>query len=130
MVGCKKIHIPVSVFPPYSNYAHAVEVMSGVRTLYISGLNGYELDGELMPPSFQAQASLIWTHLGNILASANMSYVDLVSLRFYLADPAFDPENVATLKQFLGAHQAARTVLCARLLEPEWLIEVEAVAAQ
>jgi enamine deaminase RidA (YjgF/YER057c/UK114 family) len=29
----------------------------------------------------------------------------------------------------LGDHRAARTVVCARLLEPEWLIEVEAIAA-
>lgn len=35
-------HNPPGVFPPYSGYAHAVEVPPGARTLYISGLNGYE----------------------------------------------------------------------------------------
>ena len=38
-------HNPAAVFPPYANYAHAVEVSAGSRMLFISGLNGYEQDG-------------------------------------------------------------------------------------
>jgi enamine deaminase RidA (YjgF/YER057c/UK114 family) len=61
-------HNPADMFPPYVNYAHAVEVSAGARMLYVSGLNGFEQDGTTMP-------------------------------------------------------------VCAQLLEPEWLIEVEAIAA-
>ena len=45
-MGCMpiKVHNPVDVFPPYVNYAHAVEVPADTRTLYVSGLNGFELD--------------------------------------------------------------------------------------
>lgn len=82
-----------------------------------------------MPPSFEAQARLIWQHLANILAEAAMTYANLVSLRFYLADPSHDPTNVALIKEHLGTHKAARTVICTTLLDPTWLIEVEAVAA-
>jgi hypothetical protein len=45
------------------------------------------------------------------------------------AQPPDDPENVAILTHYLGEHRAARTVICCQLLEPTWLIEVEAVAA-
>ena len=49
----------------------------------------------------------------------------------YSPRPFFDPANVpALLKNHLGADRAARTVVCARLLEPTWLIEVEAIAAK
>jgi enamine deaminase RidA (YjgF/YER057c/UK114 family) len=72
----------------------------------------------------------VWRHLERTLAAAGMTIADLVSLRIYLADPAHDPANVATLSAHLGAHTAARTVICARLLDPAWLIEVEAVAAK
>lgn len=123
-------HNPPDVFPPYANYAHAVEVPAGARLLFVSGLNGYESDGQTMPDDFEAQADLIWSHLERILAQAEMSISNLVSLRFYLAEPALDPANVAVLKRRLGDHQAARTVVCAGLLEPGWLIEVEAVAAE
>jgi 2-iminobutanoate/2-iminopropanoate deaminase len=34
------------------------------------------------------------------------------------------------LKRHLGEHRSARTVVCAQLLEPTWLIEVEAIAAK
>jgi enamine deaminase RidA (YjgF/YER057c/UK114 family) len=125
-----RAHNPDDVYPPYVNYAHAIEAPAGARTLYVSGLNGFERDGTTMPGSFEAQAGLIWRHLDRVLASADMTFADLVSLRFYLADPAFDPANVALLMHHLGDHRAARTVVCARLLEPEWLLEVEAIAAR
>ena len=122
-------HNPDGVFPPYRNYAHAVEVPAGARTLYVSGLNGYEADGVSMPEDFAGQAALVWRHLGVVLGAAGMTYDDLVSLRFFLARAADDPDNVALLSQHLGDHLAARTVVVQQLLEPAWLIEVEAVAA-
>jgi len=56
-------HNPAGVFPPYRNYAHAVEVPAGARTLYISGINGFEEDGATTPPTFEEQAELVWRHL-------------------------------------------------------------------
>lgn len=123
-------HNPTDVFPPYRNYAHAVEVPPGARTLYISGLNGYEADGVTMPTDFAGQAKLVWRHLGTILESAGMSYRDLVSLRFFLASAADDPVNVEILRAHLGDHVAARTVVVQHLLEPGWLVEIEAIAAK
>jgi 2-iminobutanoate/2-iminopropanoate deaminase len=122
-------HNPPGVFPPYSNYAHGVEVPSGSRLLFISGLNGYEADGSTMPEDFESQTRLIWGYLETILASAGMTFANLVSVRFYLADPAHDPANVEMLKRYLGQHKSARTVVCAGMLDPGWLIEVEAIAA-
>lgn len=86
---------PTDVFPPYPNYAHAVEVSAGSRLLFVSGLNGYHADGATMPPDFENHTELIWSHLETILAAADMSITNLVSLRFYLAEPAHDPANVA-----------------------------------
>lgn len=120
---------PDALFPPYANYAHAVEVAAGSRLLFVSGLNGFESDGESMPDDFDGQAELIWNHLEAVLGEAAMTIDDLVSLRFYLAEPALDPANVAVLKRRLGEHRAARTVVCAGLLEPGWLVEIEAIAA-
>jgi enamine deaminase RidA (YjgF/YER057c/UK114 family) len=124
------LHNPADVFPPYACYAHAVEVPAGARTLFVSGLNGFEQDGTTMPATFGEQAELVWQHLTSVLAAAGMGVADLVSLRFYLADPVHDGENVAFIERHLGGHKAARTVVCARLLEPQWLIELEAVAAK
>lgn len=120
---------PPGVFPPYRAYSHAVEVAAGSRMLFISGLNGYESDGKTMPESFEAQAELIWAHLRTILKDAAMDYGNLVSLRFYLADPKDDEANVRMRMKHLGAHRPSLTVVSCRLLEPKWKLEVEAVAA-
>jgi 2-iminobutanoate/2-iminopropanoate deaminase len=122
-------HNPSDVFPPYRAYSHAVEVRGEARLLFISGLNGYEADGQTMPASFEAQAELIWQHLRAILASAGMGIGHIVSLRTYLADPADDEANVLMRVRQLGSHRPSSTVVCCRLLDPRWKLEVEAVAA-
>ena len=122
-------HNPENVFPPYRCYSHAIEVRDS-RLLVISGLNGYERDGKTMPASFEEQGELIWKHLGTILRSADMDYSNLVSVRTYLADPADDEANVRLRMKYLGTHRPALTVVCCRLLEPAWRLEVEATAAK
>lgn len=123
-------HNPPTAFPPYRNYAHAIEVPPGARTLYVSGLNGYDRTGTAMPATFEAQVRNVWSHLGAVLASAAMSYADLVSLRFFLTSPDFDPMNVDVLSEHLNESLAARTVVVQALLDPSWLVEVEAIAAR
>lgn len=122
-------HNPVGVFPPYRAYCHATEVRGASRLLFISGLNGYEPDGTSMPESFEAQAELIWGHIRTILASAGMEFGNIVSLRTYLADPIYDEQNVRIRMKYLGTHRAASTVVCSRLLDPRWKLEVEVIAA-
>lgn len=125
-----KLHNPDTVFPPYQNYSHAVEVPGNSRMLIISGLNGYFQDGKKMPESFWEQGELIWRHIGAILHSAGMDYQDIVSVRTYLAHPLYDEANMKLRKKFLGEHRPALTVVCCQLLEPAWKLEVEVTAAK
>jgi 2-iminobutanoate/2-iminopropanoate deaminase len=122
-------HNPSGLFPRYSNYTHAVEVRGDSRLLFVSGLNGYLPDGKTMPLTFDEQAEIIWGHLKTILCDAGMTVQNLVSLRFYLADPKYDEANVRMRARHLGDHSVALTVICCQLLDPKWKLEVEAVAA-
>lgn len=124
-----KNHNPGELYPQYPGYAHAVEVAGGARTLYISGLNGFEADGKTMPKSFEDQSELIWRHMKTILASAGMGVGNLVFLRTYLASPEYREANKAIRKRHLGDHEIGITVVSATLLLPEWKLEIEAVAA-
>jgi enamine deaminase RidA (YjgF/YER057c/UK114 family) len=123
-------HNPGGVFPPYRCYSHAVEIAGGARLLVVSGLNGYHADGQTLPDSFEEQGELVWTHLRTILRSAGMDYPDLISLRTYLADPEYDEVNVRLRVKHLGAHRPALTVVCCRLLDARWKLEMEAMAAR
>jgi len=123
-------HNPDAVFPPYRGYCHASEIRGDARVLIISGLNGYLADGVTLPESFEAQGEMIWQHIGTILRSAGMDYRDLVSLRTYLADPEDDEANVRLRVKYLADHRTASTVVCCRLLDPRWKLEIEAMAAR
>lgn len=123
------LHNPKDLFPQYRNYSHAVEVNGDARLLFISGLNGYLVDGKTMPDTFEEQGAIIWKHIGTILASANMTYANIVSLRTYLASPAYDEPNVQLRMKYLGDNHPASTVICCQLLETKWKLEIEAVAA-
>ena len=123
-------HNPEKLYPQYQSYSHAIEISSNSRLLIVSGLNGYLQDGQTMPETFEEQGELVWTHLGTILASAQMTYTDLVSIRTYLASPEYDEPNVRLRKKYLGDHAPALTVVCAQLLDPRWKLELEAMAAQ
>jgi enamine deaminase RidA (YjgF/YER057c/UK114 family) len=122
-------HNPATLFPRYSNHHHAVEVRGDSRLLFISGLNGYLPDGKTMPLTFDDQAEIIWGHLKAILAGAGMTVQNLVSMRFYLADPQYDEANVRMRAKHLGEHAVSLTVVCCQLLDPKWKLEIEAVAA-
>lgn len=124
-----KSHNPNSLYPKYLGYAHAIEVPNGARTLFISGLNGYESDGRTMPESFEEQSELIWSHLRSILASAGMTIQNLVMLRTYLASPEYRVTDSKIRKKQLGDHEVALTVVSATLLHPAWKLEIEAIAA-
>ncbi|HET8839817.1 MAG TPA: RidA family protein [Ktedonobacteraceae bacterium] len=123
-------HNPEGVFPPYRCYSHATEIRGDARLLIISGLNGYLPDGKTMPASFEEQGELIWQHLGTILRSADMDYPNLVSIRTYLADPQYDEANVRLRVKYLGDHCPSSTVVCCQLLDPQWKLEMEAMAAK
>ena len=123
------MHNPEELFPVYRNYSHGIEVSSNARLLFISGLNGYLADGTTMPESFEEQGEIVWEHMGAILKSAGMTYDNIVSLRTYLASPAYDEPNVKLRMKYLGNNQPALTVICCQLLEKKWKLEMEAVAA-
>jgi 2-iminobutanoate/2-iminopropanoate deaminase len=123
-------HNPPGLFPQYRNYSHAIEIQGDARMLVISGLNGYLSDGTTMPESFEEQSEIIWKHIGTILHSADMDYSNLISVRTYLSDPAYDEANVRLRMKYLSDHHITLTVICCQLLDPKWKLEVEAMAAK
>jgi 2-iminobutanoate/2-iminopropanoate deaminase len=58
-----------------------------------------------------------------------MEFANLVSLRTYLADPKYDEANVRMRVKYLGDHETASTVVCCRLLDPKYKLEIEGAAA-
>ena len=122
-------HTPDTVAAPYGPYSHAVEVPGGSRLLYISGEVGVQPDG-VVPEGIEAQAEALWKNLIAILEDAGMGIGDLVKITTFLVnveDAA--AAGAARAKYFGDARPASATVIVKALLQPSWLIEIEAVAA-
>lgn len=92
-------------------------------------MNGYKIDGKTIPESFEEQGEVIWSHLGEILKSANMGYENIILLRTYIAKPEYDIPNIKLRMKYLGDNEPSLTVICCQLLETKWKLEIEAVAA-
>jgi enamine deaminase RidA (YjgF/YER057c/UK114 family) len=105
-----------------------MEVPAGWRVLCISGQIAAG-EGTPAPDDFEAQAHAVWHNLGAILTSAGMDYAHLVHVRTYLARREDAAVNGAIRRHYLGAHTPALTVVVAGLLDPAWLLEIEAMAA-
>ncbi len=122
-------HNPAGIVPPFSPYSHAVETASGARWLHISGQVGVQPDGSILSePSAQMEQS--WRNVLAILGAAGMGPQDLVKVTAYLTRP----EDIGLFREVRdalldGAQPASTLVIAAGLAHPDWLVEIEAVAA-
>lgn len=121
---------PSRIAPPGGRYTHGVEVPAGARWLHISGQIGTAPDGTV-PGDFRAQVENCWKNILAILADAEMGLDDLVKVTVFLTRH----ENVAAYRdardRIIGDERPASTlVVVSSLVRPEWLCEVEAVAAK
>ncbi len=122
-------HTPHTVAAPFGPYSHAVEVPEGSRLLYISGEVGVLPDGTV-PEGIEAQAEACWRNLAAILADAGMGIGDLVKITTYLVRPQdVAAAGAARAKHFGDARPGSATIIVNALVAPQWLIEIEAVAA-
>ena len=122
-------HTPNTVAAPFGPYSHAAEVPEGSRLLYISGEVGVLPDGRV-PSGIEAQAEACWRNIIAILADARMEIGDLVKITTYLVRPEDIAAAGAARATHLGdARPGSATIIVKALVRPEWLIEIEAVAA-
>ena len=121
------IHKPVG-------YSHVAEVRSG-KLIYISGQVALDANGNLVgKDDFAAQARQVFANLKAALESAGAGFKDVVKLNYYCAnsiDPAVHLPQIREIRDGLlntAAPPVSTFVVVHRLVRPEWLIEVEAVA--
>jgi enamine deaminase RidA (YjgF/YER057c/UK114 family) len=112
-----KRHNPFPVLKSYEAiYAHGVEVPSAARTMFVSGQVGTDRDGKLADGGFEGQCHQAIMNVGAVLASARMTLENIVKVTVLRAD-------------HLAVAPAVTVVIVAGLHDPEWLVEIEAIAA-
>jgi 2-iminobutanoate/2-iminopropanoate deaminase len=124
-----KHHNPKTVAPPFSRYSHGIEAPDKVRWLHVSGQVGVTPDGKIVEGA-EAQIEQAWRNVLSVLAAAGMGAHNLVKVTTFLIDRAdLAPARAIRERMLQGAEPASTLIFVGGLASPEWLVEIEAVAA-
>ena len=124
-----KIH-DIGVAARIGTYSDCIEASPNQRWLFTSGTPGVDAAGEL-PADITAQAELAWGHVLAMLDRAGMVVGDLVKITQYLTRAEDIPAYAKVRARMLGeARPASMMLVVAALPRPEFLLEIEAVAAR
>jgi enamine deaminase RidA (YjgF/YER057c/UK114 family) len=120
---------PTDIHPPFSAYSNGVEVPHGQKLVFSSGQLGIAADGSV-PASAAEQTELCFDNIAAILAAAGLGLEHIVRINAYVTArehlrPYMDVRN----KRFSPPFPASTLMIVAGLARPEFVVEVEVVAA-
>lgn len=97
---------------------------------FVSGQVPVDPDGhQFSGDDLVAQAEQVFSNLEACLAGEGLALTDVASMTTYLRDIADAAEVSAVHSRFLGDHRLTSTVVqVSGLLNPEWRLEIQAVA--
>jgi 2-iminobutanoate/2-iminopropanoate deaminase len=111
-------------------YSDAIEVGANLRWLMTSGTPGVSTTGDL-PGDITGQAERAWEHVVDLLERAGMTVADVVKVTQYLTRVEDIPAYGKVRSRFLGdARPASMLLVIPQLVRPEFLVEIEIVAAK
>ena len=125
-----KLHTPTSIAAPASCYSHGAEAGPNARWLHVSGQVGTNANGTIAE-GIEAQIHRVWQNTLTVLEEAGMGVTDIVKVNTLLMNRAHLAMMREIRDSYLGDHPAASTLfVVAGLAHPDWLIEMETIAAQ
>jgi len=128
----REIVNPATLSRP-GNYSH-IAIVQSARQVHISGQIAFNAAGELVGKGdLAAQTEQVYNNLGHALAAVGATPDNLVKVVTYVV--GITPDKVATIraaraKFFSGGPFPAATMIgVTGLVDPDLLLEVEAIAA-
>lgn len=122
---------------PVGLYSHASSVEAGSELVFLAGQLAVDAHGQLVGGSdFVAQMCQVFANLNAVLAAAEMGPRHVAKFTTYLADGKFVEPFYAVREQLFkewypsGDYPPNTLLVVTRLVRPEFLIEVEGVAAR
>ena len=121
---------PEGVHAPLGLYSHTVVVPAGAELLFLSGQIGMRHDGSV-GESLAEQADQVFANVVSLLAAHGLDPTDIVKLTTFVVTGQESGHVRDARRKHLGTHAPASTaVYVSQLVDPKWLVEVEAVAAR
>lgn len=124
---------PDTLFKPAVGYSQIAEVSDG-KTVYIAGQVALDRSGNLVgKDDFRAQTQQVFENLKAAAEAAGGDFHSVVKLNYYVAENV-DPTQIAAIREIRDKYvnivnpPTSTLVVVKRLVRPEWLLEVDAVA--
>ena len=113
-------------------YSQVVEVNGPHRIVFLAGQTGQDANGKLAAGGIRAQATQVMENIKTALASVGGGFEHIVKLNTYMLDIERDGAAYREIRASYFSNKAAlpaSTLLqVSRLANPEYLLEVEALA--
>ncbi|MGA2775967.1 MAG: RidA family protein [Steroidobacteraceae bacterium] len=121
---------PAGVHSPTGPYSHVVRVPAGADMFYLSGQFGVRPDGSVGEGVYE-QTDQAFKNLMVLLKSQGMTAHNIVKLTTFIVAGQDSREVRRARLKHLGSHLPASTaVFVARLVSPDWLVAVDAIAVK
>ena len=121
---------PSSIHPPFARYAHGIEIPAGARLILCSGQLGISVEGEI-PAGVEDQAALCFTAIAAILGEAGMGLADVVRINAFVTGREHLRGYMGVRDRFFGGTPPASTLMIVSgFARPEFVVEIEALAAR
>lgn len=119
------------VHAPVGTYHHVAQAPAGAQLVFISGQVPLRTDGT-WAESFEEQAEQVFANIVAHLAGVGLTPQDVIKVNSFIVNHDGDPGALlrARTKHFGDHHPAATGVFIAGLVNPEWKLEVEAIAVR
>jgi 2-iminobutanoate/2-iminopropanoate deaminase len=129
MAKIEKLCAPEVYDPP--GYSQLVKVTEAKTLLFLAGQVPYAADGGVAHVGdFTAQARQVFGAVKAHVEAAGGKLTDVVKITTYVTDVRYRPDFRAVREEFFGVHGPASTMVeVSSLAHPDYLIEVEAIAA-
>jgi enamine deaminase RidA (YjgF/YER057c/UK114 family) len=128
---------PKGLGEPIGLYSHGALMSRPSRLLYVAGQLAVDREGQVVGAGdFDTQMRQVFTNLGHVLGDAGMEFADVLKFTTYLIAPDDVESFYATRAELFPtlfpteAYPPNTLLVIQRLVRPEFLIEIEAVAGQ
>jgi 2-iminobutanoate/2-iminopropanoate deaminase len=119
---------PAEVFQPPFPYSLGISA-EGKRMIFVAGQVALDAKGVLVGKDDpEAQSRQVFTNMKAVLAAAGANMDDVVKITMIVRNGADFPKIGGVRKEFFKEPYPASTAFIAPLLNPDWLVEVEAIA--
>ena len=130
----KELINPPALGAPPRFYSHAVSIEGSAKLVYVSGQVSMDEEGKVVGVGdMRAQAAQVFKNLTSILRAAGGGWDDVIKMTGFMV--GLNAANVAAYREGRSAYfnpkrlPASTLVGVTSLVQPEWLLEVEVVAA-